>query len=237
MIRSMKYFSVLATAIAFAGADAQTPAADPSDRLREVLPADVAERVLAKIAEARSRELPAAALENRALKFAAKGVAPADIERSVTEHAQRMEQAKSAIERGRGGRAQGEEVDAGAEAMRRGVDGAAVSELAKSAPSGRSLAVPLMVIGSLVERGLPSDDALLRVQERLQARATDAELEELPRDLAAGRPSTTGQDLARTKRPASAGRPTTTPPVAVPQNPGTGTSGKRPDVVPPTKRP
>lgn len=236
MIRSMKYFSIVATAIAFAGANGQTPAADPSDRLREVLPADVAERVLAKIAEARSRELPAAALENRALKFAAKGVSPADIERSVAEHAERMRQAKTAIERGRPARAQGEEVDAGAEAMRRGVDGAAVSELAKSAPSGRSLAVPLMVVGSLVERGLPSDDALLRVQERLQARATDAELEELPGDVAAGRPGTTGQDLARTKRPATAGRPATTPPVSLPQNPGTGTSGRRPE-VPPTKRP
>lgn len=236
MIRSMKYLSGLAMAIAFAGAGAQTPAADPSDRLREVLPADVAERVLATIAEARSRELPAAALENRALKFASRGVSPADIERSVTEHAQRMEQAKAAIERGRAARAKGEEVDAGAEAMRHGVDGHAVSELARSAPSGRSLAVPLLVIGSLVERGLPSDDALLRVQKRLEARATDAELEELPGDVP-GRPTLTGQDLARTKRPANAGRPATTPPVSVPQNPGTGTGGKRPDVVPPSRRP
>lgn len=237
MIRSMKYFSILATAFAFAGAGAQTPSADPSDRLREVLPEDVAERVLAKIAEARSRELPAAALENRALKFAAKGVSPADIERSVAEQAQRMERAKAAIERGRAARAQGDEIDAGAEAIRRGVDNAAVTEVAKSAPSGRSLAVPLTVIGSLVERGLPSDAALVEVQEKLKARATDAELEALPGDVAAGRPSTTGQDLARTKRPTNAGRPTTTPPVAVPQNPGTGTSGNRPDVVPPTKRP
>src|SRR5688572_3402614 len=237
MTRSIKYFSLLATVVAFGGASAQTPAADPSNRLREVLPADVAERVLARIAEARARELPAAALENRALKFAAKGVDPANIERSVMEHANRMEQSKVAIEKGRSGRAEGNEVDAGAEAMRMGVDGAAVSELAQSAPSGRSLAVPLMVIGSLVERGLPSDAALLRVQERLAARATDAELEELPGDVAAGRPSATGQELAGTKRPATAGRPTTTPPVSVPRNPGTGSSGRRPDVVPPAKRP
>ena len=53
---------------------AQTPARDPSTRLREVLPPDVAQRVLARIADARSHNLPAEALENRALKFAAKGV-------------------------------------------------------------------------------------------------------------------------------------------------------------------
>ena len=235
MIRSMKYFSILATAIAFAGADAQTPAADPTELLRDVLPGDVFERVRAKIAEARSRELPAAALENRALKFAAKGVSPADIERSVMEHAQRMEQAKAAIERGRAARAKGEEIDAGAEAIRQGVDGGAVSALARSA-AGRSLEVPLTVIGSLVGRGLPSDAALLEVQKKLKERATDAELESLPAEVAAGRPALTGPDLARTKRPAHAGRPATTPPVSVPQNPGTGTGGKRPDGLP-TQRP
>src|SRR5688500_15441862 len=65
-------------------------AVDPSTRLRAVLPVAVAERVLARIAEARSQGLPAAALEQRALRFAARGVAPTDIERSVNEHAQRL---------------------------------------------------------------------------------------------------------------------------------------------------
>ena len=114
----------------------RVPAADPSDRLREVLPADVAERVLARIADARARELPAEALENRALKFAARGIAPADVERAIDAHAARMEAARAAFHAGREGAVTGEEIEAGAEAMRQGVDGAAVSELAKSAPSG-----------------------------------------------------------------------------------------------------
>src|SRR5688572_9525133 len=180
MIRINKSLSLLATVMAFSGAAAQTPAADPSAKLREVLPADVADRVLAKIALARARELPAAALENRALKFAARGVPAADIEQSVNEHVERMQHAKDAIETGRGKKAEAGEVDAGAEAMRKGVDGAQVSALAKTAPSGRSLTVPLFVIGSLIDRGLPSDAALLRVQEKMQARASDRELEELP---------------------------------------------------------
>jgi hypothetical protein len=228
MSKLIRNISVLATVIAFSEAAAQTPAADPSARLREVLPADVAERVLAKIAAARAVELPAAALENRALKFASKGVPAADIEKSVNEHIVRLQQAKVAIESGRGNRADGDEIDAGSEAMRKGVDGSQVSALAKSAPSGRSLAVPLFVIGSLIDRGLASDEALDRVQERLQARASDRDLEQLP-NAGRGKPALTGPDLAATKRPASAGKPTTGAPTSIPRNPGKGTAkGKKP---------
>ena len=222
--------ALAATAVLSGALGAQAPANDPSARLRAVLPADVAERVLARIADARAHQLPAAALENRALKFAAKGVEPADIERSVSEQADRMATAKSAVSQGRGRPATDDEVEAGADALRRGVDGAQVSALAQSAPSGRSLAVPLYVVGSLVDRGLPSDAALQQVQERLQARASDAELERLPGQLpaqaAAGqahRPAETGRELAATKRPSG-----------LPANGGAGarpvspTAGQRP---------
>lgn len=214
--------AVLMLMLAVAGATAQTPAKDPSDRLRQVLPADVAERVIARIAEARSRELPAAALENRALQFASRGVSAADIERSVNAHADRMAVAKTNIERARG-KATAAEVDAGAEAIRMGVDGAKVSELAQSAPSGRSLAVPLLVVGSLTSRGLPSDEALQRVLARLEARATDAEIQRLPGEVQ-GKPAATGGELADTKKPAAAtGRPGMTGrPATVPPNAGTG---------------
>lgn len=233
-MRYIRTVSLLATIVAMSAAGAQTPAADPSAKLREVLPADVAERVLAKIAEARARELPAQALENRALKFAARGVPASDIEKSVNDHADRMEKSRDAIEKGRSAKAKGDEIDAGAEAMRKGVDGKQVSELAKSAPSGRSLAVPLFVIGSLVDRGLPSDAALVRVQERLAQRATDRDLESLPGEVAKGKPATTGQDLAATKRPANPGGNRATPPTNVPRNPGKATP---PVIKPPTKRP
>ena len=57
-----------------------------------------------------------------------------------------------------------------------GVDGADVAELARSGPPGRSLAVPLLVMGGLAQRGLPSDQALDAVRERLAASAPDVEL-------------------------------------------------------------
>ena len=214
-------------------AGAQTPAYDPSARLQEVLPADVVQKVLATIAAARAQELPAQALEQRALKFAAKGVEPKLIARSIAEQVVRMEKAKDALD-DRGRKPSGDEIEAGAEAMRQGVEGAAVSELAKSAPSGRSLAVPLFVIGTLVDRGLPSDEALASVLARLEARASDRELETIvanrPGENGAGqanRPATAGRPT-RTGKPAGVGggaanRPSAGPPAGVPANGGKGT--------------
>ncbi len=147
---------------------------------------------------------------------------------------------RRALAQARGGRpATGDEVEAGAEAMRQGVDGAAVSALAKSAPSGRSLAVPLYVIGALADRGLPSDEALKRVQARLQARASDAELQKIPGELPpqavagqANRPAETGRDLAATKRPgagaAGGGAGVAGRPAGVPAPRGGAGAGQRP---------
>jgi hypothetical protein len=242
----MRCFRLIATSVALvslgASLGAQTPANDPSARLREVLPADVANRVLDVIAKARARELPAQALEMRALKFAAKGVDPKSIEKSIQEQVERMSDAKDALQKGRGRKPSDDEVAAGAEVLRKGVDGAKVSELARTAPSGRSLAVPLYVIGSLIDRGLGSDAALVRVQDRLKARATDVDLEQLPAELpaqAAGgqshKPAETGRDLAATKRPGSAagggqgGGSGGGPPAGVPAN---GGRGSRPTTPP-----
>jgi len=209
---------MFALALAPQLSDAQVPASDPSARLRAVLPAQVAERVLARIAEARAHQLPAEALENRALKFAAKGVDPVNIERSVNEQASRMEVAKAAISSARASAPAGDEIDAGAEAIRKGVDGQSISFLAKNAPSGRSLAVPLFVIGSLTDRGLSSDDALKRVLARLKARASDTDLESMPGDLPAqasngqgNRPASTGRDFGQSHKPATAGPPAGVP--------------------------
>jgi len=228
----IRSFALLTLAVALSAQSsfAQTPAKDPSARLREVLPADVAQRVLARIAAARAHQLPAEALENRALKFAAKGVDPVSIERSVNEQAARMEVAKGALAIGRASAPAGDEIDAGAEAIRKGVDGSSISFLAKNAPSGRSLAVPLFVIGSLTDRGLSSDDALQRVLARLKARASDADLEGMPGDLPGkgsngqgngqgNRSGPTGRDFGQSHKPATAG-----PPAGVPGNAGKKTN-------------
>ena len=234
---------LLTTVLVAGGSGAQIPAKDPSTRLKEVLPPDVAQRVLARIADARARKLPAQALENRALKFAAKGVPPRDIERSVNEQAERMDQARVALATARKTSPVGDEIEAGAEAMRKGVDGASVALLAQKAPSGRSLAVPLFVIGSLTDRGLSSREALQRVLDRLNSRASDADLERMPGALpaqAAGgqanRPVETGRAFGQSHKPTTTGRPATAgPPAGVPGNAGGKTkagTGRRPPPSP-----
>ena len=244
-MNKMRVFAMTVVAmLSVAGVSvAQSPAKDPSARLREVLPTDVARRILARIADARARQLPAEALENRALKFAAKGVDPTNIERSVNEQADRMENAKVALANGRGARPAGDEIEAGAEAIRKGVDGASVSLLAKSAPSGRSLAVPLFVVGSLTDQGLSSDQAMQRVLKRLNDHASDGDLESMPGLLAgqsaagqANRPASTGRDFGQSHRPASSGRPATAgPPAGIPGNGGSRSNPGQGHKPPPNK--
>jgi hypothetical protein len=148
---------------------------DPVARLAEALPADVAVQVIERVDAARSAGLPARALASLALEGVAKGRSATDVLAAVDLLAGDMDRARAALEAA--GRAPGAgEVEAATAAMRMGVDGSAVSELARSGPSGRSLAVPLLVLGSLAERGLPSDEALAAVRDRLQARADDAAL-------------------------------------------------------------
>lgn len=198
---------------------AQTPAHDPSSTLESVLPPDVAQQVLTRIADARSRELPAAALEHRALELQAKGMSPGDIPGAVGETEEAMAKGKAALVAGGRAHPSDAEVEAAGTGVAQGVDGAAVSGLARSSPSGRSLAVPLSVMTSLVDRGLASDDALARVRERLQAHASDDELSSLPEQAARGqahRPD--GADLP----PPAARRPNHAGPVSVPANGGQG---------------
>lgn len=175
----------MATGSVRAGAQAAGQVGDPSSRLAAVLPADVARQVLAVIADARANNLPSDAIANRSLKFAARGIAPQDIARAAVAQGARMRSVRDVLHSARAGAPSGDEVEAGAEALREGVSAADVSRLAQDAPSGRSLTVPLYVIGSLVSRGLSSDEALRRVQSKLAARASDADVEAVGRDAAA----------------------------------------------------
>ena len=205
--------TALACAASVSVASAQTPAADPSIRLRAVLPSDVADHVLAQIAEARARQLPAAALEHRAAELAAKGAPGGVIDAAVTDLARGLAAGSDALARGGHANASDAETEAAAAALASGADGAAVSALAKSAPSGRSLAVPLYVLSGLMARGLPSDQALARVQASLAARLSDQQLQHgLGRaPNTPGRPTATGHELAATHQPVTTGRPATLP--------------------------
>jgi len=94
----MKRFLIAATLL-FASVASAQKAKDPSDQLREVLPAKVADHVLATIADARAHSLPAAALEQQALRLARGNTKPADVEKSIDRSADNMKKAKSALKK------------------------------------------------------------------------------------------------------------------------------------------
>ena len=213
----MKRFLIAATLLCASVASAQK-AKDPSDRLREVLPANVADHVLATIADARAHSLPAAALEQQALRLARGNTRPSDVEKSIDRSAQNMKKAKGALEKA-GRKPTNDEVVAGGALIGKGVDGAQVSAWAKEAPSGRDLTVPLNVTASLMNRGLKSDDALARVHERLMQKKTDRQLvAEANATADVNRPATANKAGGIAHRPASAAvnsRPVTPPRPAV----------------------
>src|SRR5437867_2885430 len=112
--------SILAAIPSARGAATRPAAGAAAARLEKVLPRAVAERLVAKIAAARADSLPAAALESRALKLAAKGIAPKEIERAIGEQAQRMGKAKDLLLAARGRAPMDGEIEAGEEALKRG---------------------------------------------------------------------------------------------------------------------
>ncbi len=205
---------LIAATLLFASVASGQKANDPSARLREVLPANVADHVLATIADARSHSLPAAALEQQALRLARSGSKPADVEKSVDRSAENMKKAKTALEKG-GRKPTNDEVVAGGALIGKGVDGAQVSTWAKSAPSGRDLTVPLNVTASLMDRGLKSDAALARVHTRLMERKTDRQLvAEANATADEHRPATANKTGGLANRPTTVGvanRPVTPP--------------------------
>jgi hypothetical protein len=193
---------------------------DPVVRLREVLPASVVDKVVAIVQEAQGHGLPGDFVANRALEASAKGKDGQVIALAAQKSADDLGEADDALKAG-GRNPDAGEIEAGATAHGMGVDGKTISALASSAPSGRSLAVPLAVLGALVNRGLPSDDALKVVLARLQAKASNRDLADLPgpgRSVAdLHRPDGVGDGVGNGNGPVGAGGTT---PSGVTPNPG-----------------
>lgn len=161
---------------------ASTPPADggsASVRLKDALPHASAQRVLAAIASARSRGLPANLLENRALKFAAKHVKPADIEDAIVADAEAMGKAQQLLVAAGRREPSAEEIDATAQLLGEGADSASIASLAKFAGAGRAVSVPLRVGAELVATSASPKETLARVEDKVRGGASDAQLEQL----------------------------------------------------------
>jgi hypothetical protein len=181
-MRTLQLFAALAVAPILALAqDPPVPAPGQAaiDRLQTVLPPEIAEQVIQLVTDATNRGLPGQSVALRALEGVARTRSGEAALAAARELVESLAASRDALQAS-GATADASEIVAGATAMQLGVSGEDVSALASHAPSGRTLAVPLAVLGALVNRGLPSDDALAAVLARLEAGAGDAHLVEMP---------------------------------------------------------
>ena len=158
---------LVAGLVVTASAGAQTPTS--RDRARAALPPDVFQQVDVLVARAIQDGLPAEPLWDKALEGAAKRVPPPRITPVVAEYSSRLRTARSALG---GGQAPATLV-AAADALRRGVPQDVLGQLG---PSDQRTPMALVVLGDLVETGVPVDRALDVVREALVRRAGDEEM-------------------------------------------------------------
>lgn len=130
---------------------------------------------------ARRDALPLRALEAKALEGAAKRRLGPEIVAAVTQLAADLKAARELL----GGSAAGPrpadgDVVAAAEALRRGVPPKEIAELRRAAPPATRLDVPLVVLGALVERGIPADEARRVLEHLLAAGIPAGRLADIP---------------------------------------------------------
>ena len=123
-------------------------------RLAAQLDAETQSRVSLIIEHARAASLPTEPLVDKALEGARKRAPNARIIEAVTTLAARLDSSRIAL----GSASTEAELVAAASALQAGVGTAVLSQL-RQERAGRSLAVPLVVLGDLVTRGVPHDTA------------------------------------------------------------------------------
>lgn len=144
------------------------------ERLAEVYPAAAVTRIEEIIVSAEAASVPSNPLVSKALEGAAKGV-PADrVIAALSGYASRLSEAAGLI----GSRQDAMDIVATADALRRGVPAPTVQQLV-AAHTG-SLSVPLVVLGDLLEAGVPIDGAYEVVNSALTAEQAPEELLAIP---------------------------------------------------------
>lgn len=238
-MRAIALFSLtLALPAALAGQDARL------DRIRQAYPAEVASRIEAILADAEAMNVPVEPLVSKALEGAAKGVPGERVVTALSSYAGRLEEAASLV----GGDRDADDVVAAADALKRGVPSQAVRSLAGG--SSGDVAIPLVVLGDLIEAGVPVDGAYDVVEDALARRPRAEELLAIPaavrRLIREGKlpdeaASAVGIAIAQGQLPAAVGGggPGVGPPSGPPVPPGAGPPGRgagsrgKPPVKPP----
>ena len=152
----------------------ETPTAPADARLESRLPPDARSPVRATIDSARVRGLPTEPLVQKALEGASRGADAARIIRAVSALAERLDVARNAL-----GRESTEtELVAAAGALNVGVPDVLLRDLRRSQPD-RSVALPLVVLADIVQRGVPVDTASSVIISLSRARLPESEFHSL----------------------------------------------------------
>ncbi|GMR12577.1 MAG: hypothetical protein BMS9Abin29_0767 [Gemmatimonadota bacterium] len=143
-------------------------------RLREAYSAEAMVRIESIVTGARQAGVPIGPIYNKALEGAAKGVPANLVVPALSEFAGRMGRARELL----GPTAQAPWVVAGADALRRGVAPELVATIGRDAANRAPIA--LLMVGDLVEAGVPPDRALEVLREALSRTRGEDELRDVP---------------------------------------------------------
>ncbi len=143
-------------------------------RLREAYSAEAMAQIESIVTDARQAGVPIGPIYNKALEGAAKGVPANLVIPALSEFSGRMGRARELL----GPAAQAPWVVAGADALRRGVAPELVASLGRDAEDRAPIA--LLMMGDLVEAGIPADRALEVLREALSRTRGEDALRDVP---------------------------------------------------------
>ena len=172
-------------------AQSEPPARSQDTRLETRLPADALAATRAIVDSARALGLPVEPLVQKALEGASRGVDGTRIVRAVSALAERLSTAREAL----GSESTETELVAAAGALTIGIPQAMLRDLRRSQPD-RSLALPLVVLADIVQRGVPVNTASSVIMSLSRARMPDAEFHSLRQSVM--------QDIGSGANPAAA---------------------------------
>lgn len=160
----------LATLVLPVPGDAQ----DHTRKIRDAFPSAVAEEIEAIARSAGEAGVPMGPLYDKALEGAAKRVPPARVLPAVRAYANRMHVARDALETTRE-----PWIVAGADALGRGVSAEMLAQVREGSDARGPMS--LVVLGDLVESGVPADRALEVVREALRSNQAEADMAAISR--------------------------------------------------------
>ncbi len=174
--RKVRRSLVLAAFLAAGSANALL-GQDRVARIREAYSPDAAAQIEAVVEAAGRNGVPVAPLYDKALEGAAKRVPAARVMPALREYSGRMERAQGLLS----GTREVAWLVAGADALRRGVAADALTSIGRDA--GARTPMALVVMGDLVEAGVPAGRAMEVMQEALVRTTGDQGLLDVPTAL------------------------------------------------------